>query len=66
MRRTDIRPGMKLVYGGGPVRGGWFTECGHVLVVRLGAVRILVKHLDGVKAGTTSWVTAPFLTIPRT
>lgn len=65
MLRADIEPGMELLYGGGPLRGGWFTICCRVEVVRVGVRRILVKYLEGERFGRTAWVTAPCLTIHK-
>lgn len=62
MNRIEINPGMHLQYGGGPVRGGWFTICCKVNVLRMGAARVQVKYLEGVKAGKIAWVTANCLT----
>lgn len=64
MRSQDVREGMELIYGGGPIEGGWFTVLCRVKVLRRGKGRFQVRHENGPTTGKVSWVTPSHLSAP--
>jgi hypothetical protein len=62
----DIQEGRELIYGGGPVVGGWFTICCRVKILRIGRGRVKVIHVDGGTPGKICWVTRGHLSLPLT
>lgn len=65
MNYRDVIVGTEVIYGGGPVVGGWFTVMCRVEVLQAGNGRFQIRHVDGKTPGKVCWVTPAHLSLPE-